>query len=391
MKRRLRPPYTAGMDYALTDEQRAVQKLARDFAQRTVAPLADSLDSEGVFRRDLFNQAAALGLASIPLPSAYGGGGADYLSYLLAIEELAAVSMAVAGPLSVHTLCQFPILAYGSEEQKATILPKLASGEWLAAFGLTEPNAGSDTAALQTSARKIDGGYVLNGTKLFITNGGEADVTVVMARTSPDGGRGITAFLVPGDTPGFRAGKQERTLGNRGTSTRELIFTECVVPESARLGAEGQGQKVALSALARGRVSVAAGALGVSRAAIDHAVRHLQTRQQFGQFLADFQGLQFMVADMATQTEAARALVYSVARMIDAGGSPITGAAMAKLFATDTAMKVATDAVQLLGGYGYTEEYPVARLFRDAKGAQIYEGTNQIQRVLIARDVLGRR
>jgi alkylation response protein AidB-like acyl-CoA dehydrogenase len=379
------------MDYALTDEQRAIQKLARDFAQRTVAPLADSLDSAGVFRRDLFKQAADVGLASVPLPSEYGGGGADYLSYLLAIEELAAVSTAVAGPLSVHTLCQFPILTYGSEEQKQTVLPKLASGEWLAAFGLTEPNAGSDTAALETTARKVAGGYVLNGTKLFITNGGEAEITIVMARTSPEGGKGITAFLVAKDTAGFRAGKKEHTLGNRGTSTRELIFEDCVVPDSARLGGEGQGQKVALSALAKGRVSVAASALGLSRAAIEHAVRHLQARKQFGQALAEFQGLQFMIADMATQTEAARALVYSVGRMIDAGGSSITGAAMAKLFATDTAMRVATDAVQLFGGYGYTEEYPVARLFRDAKGAQIYEGTNQIQRVLIARDVLGRR
>jgi alkylation response protein AidB-like acyl-CoA dehydrogenase len=379
------------MNYALTDEQRAVQKLARDFAQRTVAPLADSLDAEGVFRRDLFAQAAAIGLASIPLPSAYGGGGADYLSYLLAIEELASVSMAVAGPVSVHTLCQFPILAYGSEAQKSAILPRLATGEWLAAFALTEPNAGSDTAALETGARKVDGGYVLNGTKLFITNGGEAEITIVMARTSPEGGKGITAFLVPKDAPGFSAGKREPTLGNRGTATRELIFEACFVPDDARLGAEGQGQKVALSALAKGRVSVAAGAVGVARAAIAHAVGHLQTRKQFGQALAEFQGLQFMVADMATQTEAARALVYSVGRMIDAGDGSITGAAMAKLFATDTAMKVATDAVQLLGGYGYTEEYPVARLFRDAKGAQIYEGTNQIQRVLIARDVLGRR
>jgi alkylation response protein AidB-like acyl-CoA dehydrogenase len=379
------------MDYALTDEQRAIQKLARDFAQKTVAPLAEMLDSEGVFRRDLFAQAAALGLASVPLPSEYGGGGADYLSYLLVIEELATASMAVAGPLSVHTLCQFPILAYGSDEQKREILPRLATGEWLAAFGLTEPNAGSDTAALETSARKVDGGYVLNGTKLFITNGGEAEITIVMARTAPEGGKGITAFLVPKETSGFRAGKKERTLGNRGTSTRELIFEECFVPDTARLGAEGQGQKVALSALAKGRVSVAAGAIGVARAATEHAVKHLQTRKQFGQALAEFQGLQFMVADMATQTEAARALVYQVARMIDADQGSITGASMAKLFATDMAMKVTTDAVQLLGGYGYTEEYPVARLFRDAKGAQIYEGTNQIQRVLIARDVLGRR
>ena len=390
MNHRLRRGYTEGMDYGLTDEQRAIQRLARDFAQDIVAPLADSLDAEAVFRRDLFAQAAKLGLASVPLSAEWGGGGADYLSYLLVIEALAQVSQAVAGPISVHTLCQFPIAMYGTDDQKRAILPKLANGEWLAAFALTEPNAGSDTAALETSARPAAEGYVLNGTKLFITNGGDAEMTIVMARTSPEGGKGITAFLVPKDTPGFRAGKKERTLGNRGTSTRELIFEDCFVPDSARLGPVGHGQKVALSALAKGRVSVAAGSVGIAQAAIDHACLHLQQRKQFGQRLADFQGLQFMVADMATQTEAARALVYAAGRMIDAGGSAITAASMAKLFATDTAMKVTTDAVQLFGGYGFSEEYPVARLFRDAKGAEIYEGTNQIQRVLIARDLLGK-
>ncbi|MBC7541987.1 MAG: acyl-CoA dehydrogenase family protein [Candidatus Sericytochromatia bacterium] len=378
------------MDYGLTDDQRAIQRLARDFAQDIVAPLADSLDSDGVFRRDLFERAASLGLASVPLSADWGGGGADYLTYLLVIEALAQASMAVAGPISVHTLCQFPIAAYGTDDQRRAILPKMATGEWLAAFALTEPNAGSDTAALETSASKVDGGYLLNGTKVFITNGGDAEITIVMARTSPEGGKGITAFLVPKDTAGFGIGKKERTLGNRGTSTRELIFTDCFVPDSARLGPEGAGQRVALSALAKGRVSVAAGSVGVAQAAIDHACRHLKQRKQFGQRLAEFQGLQFMVADMATQTEAARALVYATGRMIDAGQSAVTEASMAKLFATDMAMKVTTDAVQLFGGYGFSEEYPVARLFRDAKGAQIYEGTNQIQRVLIARDFLGK-
>jgi alkylation response protein AidB-like acyl-CoA dehydrogenase len=390
MNQRLRHAYTEGMDHALTDEQRAIQRLARDFAQDIVAPLAESLDTAGVFNRELFARAAALGLASVPLSAEWSGGGADYLSYLLVMEALSEVSMAIAGPISVHTLCQFPIAAYGTEEQQRTVLPKLANGEWLAAFALTEPNAGSDTAALETSARRVDGGYLLNGTKIFITNGGDAEITIVMARTSPEGGKGITAFLVPKEADGFRPGKKERTLGSRGVSTRELVFQDCFVPDTARLGAEGQGQKVALAALARGRVSVAAGSVGVAQAAINHACLHLQQRKQFGQRLADFQGLQFMVADMATQTEAARALVYATGRMIDAGQPAITAASMAKLFATDTAMKVTTDAVQLLGGYGFSEEYPVARLFRDAKGAQIYEGTNQIQRVLIARDLLGK-
>jgi alkylation response protein AidB-like acyl-CoA dehydrogenase len=313
----------------------------------------------------------------------------DHTAFAILIEEVARVCASTAVIIDVHTSVGMePILNYGSESQKQRWLPRLASGEILGAFALTEPGAGSDAASLRTSARRVDGGYVLNGSKTFITNIGRAGTYIVMARTGDPGASGISAFVVEAGTPGLRCGPPFQKMGLNGSPTGELGLEDCRVGADALLGREGQGFAIAMTALDAGRIGISAQALGLAEGAIADAVEYVKQRHQFGQAVAGFQGLQFMLADMATQVEAARLMAYRAAALCDRGVPFTREASMAKLFCTDTAMSVAIDAVQLMGGYGYIEEFPAARRMRDAKAAQIYEGTNQVQRVVIARQLL---
>jgi alkylation response protein AidB-like acyl-CoA dehydrogenase len=333
--------------------------------------------------------AASLGLLGITIPEEYGGGGMDHTAFAILIEEISRFCASTAVIIDVHTSVGMePILTYGTEAQKQRWLPRLASGELLGAFALTEPGAGSDAASLRTTATAVDGGYVLNGSKTFITNLGRAGTYIVMARTGGPGAGGVSAFVVEAGTPGLRCGQPFQKMGLNGSPTGELHIDDCRVGADALLGTEGQGFAIAMSALDAGRIGISAQALGLAEGALDDAIEYLRQRQQFGRTLAEFQGLQFMVADMATQVEAARLMVYRAAALCDSGQPFTREASMAKLFCTDTAMSVTIDAVQLLGGYGYIEEFPMARRMRDAKASQIYEGTNQVQRVVIARQLL---
>jgi acyl-CoA dehydrogenase len=375
------------VDFSLTSEQRDIQKLVRQFAREVIMPRAAEIDETDEFPRDIIRQMGELGLMGLPIPEEYGGVGADFISYINAIEEISYASATVGVILAVHTsVGSFPILYFGTEEQKQKYLPKLASGEYLGAFALTEPGAGSDASAIRTRATREGDHYVLNGNKVFITNGGEADVYCVFATTDPTAGsHGITAFLVERDTPGFIVGKKEKKMGLNGSATCQLSFEDCKIPVSNRLGEEGNGFGVAMRLLDGGRIGIAAQAQGISRAAFDAANTYVRNRRQFGKELFDFQAVQFMLADMATKIAAAKWLIYHAATLKDQGLRCSREASMAKVFATDTAMQVTTDAVQLLGGYGYIKEYHVERYMRDAKITQIYEGSNQIQRMVIAR------
>jgi alkylation response protein AidB-like acyl-CoA dehydrogenase len=313
----------------------------------------------------------------------------DHTAFAILIEEISRFCASTAVIIDVHTSVGMePILMYGTEDQKQRWLPRLASGELLGAFALTEPGAGSDAASLRTTARAVDGGYVLNGSKTFITNLGRAGTYIVMARTGGPGATGVSAFVVEAGTPGLRCGRAFDKMGLNGSPTGELHLEDCRVDADALLGREGQGFAIAMSALDAGRIGISAQALGLAEGALEDAIEYLRQRQQFGKPLVEFQGLQFLLADMATQVEAARLLVYRAAALCDAGQPFTREASMAKLFCTDTAMRVTIDAVQLLGGYGYLEEYPMARRMRDAKASQIYEGTNQVQRMVIARQLL---
>ena len=366
-----------------------LRALARDFATREVAPLARRTDAEHRFPEEAIAKAAELGLLGITVPEEYGGGGMDHTAFAILIEEVARVCASTAVIIDVHTSVGMePILNFGSEGQKQRWLPRLASGEILGAFALTEPGAGSDAASLRTSARKVDGGYVLNGSKTFITNLGRAGTYIVMARSGGPGAAGVSAFVVEADATGLRCGQPFQKMGLNGSPTGELFLEDCVVGADALLGREGQGFAIAMTALDAGRIGISAQALGLAEGAISDAIEYVKQRHQFGKPVAEFQGLQFMLADMATQVEAARLLTYRAAALCDDGQPFTREASMAKLFSTDTAMSVAIDAVQLLGGYGYIEEFPAARRMRDAKAAQIYEGTNQVQRVVIARQLL---
>ncbi|MCL6632709.1 MAG: acyl-CoA dehydrogenase [Alicyclobacillus herbarius] len=375
------------MDFEFTPEQEQMRRLVREFARDVIAPRAKEIDERDEFPHDVVRQMGQLGLMGLPIPEAWGGVGADFVSYIAAIEEVSYASAALGVILAVHTsVGTFPILYFGSEEQKRKYLPRLCSGECIGAFALTEPDAGSDAKAIRTRARREGDTYVLNGSKVFITNGGVAGVYCVFAVTDPDkGSRGVSAFLVDADTPGFHIGKKERKMGLNGSSTCELLFEDCRVPATQRLGEEGEGFVIAMRLLDTGRIGIAAQALGIARAALDSARAHVQTRRQFGKPLAELEGVQFMLADMATRVEAATWLVYHAAWLRDQGRPCGKEASMAKLFASDTAMQVTTDAVQLFGGYGYSKEFPVERYMRDAKVTQIYEGTNQIQRLVIGR------
>lgn len=378
------------MNYQLSDEQAMIQEAARQFAREVVAPRAMQIDREGTFPADLVRKAAEMDLLGIVVPEQYGGAGLDHICFAIFVEQIAAVSGALAVILDVHTsVGTEPIIDWGTPEQKEKYLPRLASGELLGAFALTEPDAGSDAASLKTSAVRRGDCYVLNGTKTFITNAGAAGLYIVMARTSDaPGARGISAFIVENRTEGMRSGEPMHKLGLHGSPTGELILEDAVVPAENLLAPEGQGFKVAMKALDSGRIGISAQAVGLAQGALDLAVDFARERTQFGQPISRFEAIQFMLADMATAVDAARLMTWQAAATCDEGKPFTHMAAMTKLFATDTAMSVTTDAVQIFGGYGYIKEFPIERYMRDAKATQIYEGTNQIQRVVIARELL---
>jgi len=378
------------MDFELTKQQKLAQKTARLFAERELAPFAQAWDEGMVFPAEALKKCAALGFMGISIPKEYGGCGLDSISYVLIIEELARCCASTAIIVSVHnSVCAYPIFALGTEEQKQRYLIDLASGNKLGAFALTEPNAGSDPSSIETMAELQGGHYELNGTKTFITSGGTADTVVVMACTDrKKRGRGITAFIVEKGWPGFTVGAKENKLGIRASDTCELIFENCPVPATNVLGGAGGGLSAALNALTFGRVGVGAQALGVARCAMQSCTAYSIQRKQFGRRLADFQAMQWMIADMATQIEAARLLIFRAAVLKDQGRPFATEASMAKLYASEVAMQTATKAVQIHGGYGCMKDYKVERCFRDAKVIEIYEGTSEIQRLIIARNVI---
>ncbi|WP_126428940.1 acyl-CoA dehydrogenase [Brevibacillus marinus] len=378
------------MDFRLTEEQEMIRRMVREFAESQVAPTAAERDEEERFDRAIFEQMAELGMTGIPWPEQYGGAGADYLSYVLAVEELSRVDASIGVTLSAHvSLASWPIYKFGTEEQKQTFLRPLAEGKKIGAYCLTEPGSGSDAAAMRTTAVKDGGEYVLNGSKIFITNGGEADIYIVFAITDPAlKHKGISAFIVEKGTPGFAIGKKEKKLGIRSSPTVEVIFDNARVPAENRLGQEGQGFAIAMMTLDGGRNGIAAQALGIAQGALDHALAYAKERHQFGKPIASLQAIQFKLAEMATKIEAARLLTYQAAWLEDRGLPYGKASAMSKLFASDIAMEVTTEAVQIFGGYGYTREYPVERFMRDAKITQIYEGTNEIQRLVISNHLL---
>ena len=375
--------------FVLTAEERIVRDTARAFARDRLAPTVALRDEEERYDRALFDGMAQVGLAGLPYPERYGGGGMGTFPWVVALEELAAADMGMAVSLSVHVLAQLPILTFGTDEQKDRFLPRMTSGELLGAFALTEPGAGSDAAALSLAARREGNDYLLDGSKIWITNGAHAGVTVAFATVDKSKGReGITAFVVEAGTPGLRVAGHERKMGIRDTVSAELVFDGARVPATNRLGEEGQGLKVALSALGAGRISIAACCVGLARAAMEHAVRYAAERKQFGRPIADQEMIQAMLAEMAAGVEAARLLTWRAARLRDAGQPINAPSSMAKWIASDTAMRVTTDAVQVYGGAGYSRDNPVERFMRDAKGAQIYEGTNQIHRLIIAQHLI---
>ncbi|MEV6087133.1 acyl-CoA dehydrogenase family protein [Streptomyces parvulus] len=372
-----------------TDEARDLISLVRDIAQREIAPSAAEEEDAGRFPREVFALLSESGLLGLPYDAQSGGGEQPYEIYLQVLEEFAAARLTVGLGVSVHTLACYALAAYGTKEQQADHLPAMLGGGLLGAYCLSEPASGSDAASLRTKAVREGDDWVIDGTKAWITHGGVADFYTVMARTGEDGPRGITAFLVPADAEGLSAAVPEKKMGLKGSPTAQIHFDGVRVPDDRRLGDEGQGFAIALSALDSGRLGIAACAIGVAQAALDEAVAYAAQRRQFGKPISDFQGLRFMLADMATRIEAGRALYLAAARLRDAGRPFAKQAAMAKLFCTDAAMAVTTDAVQVLGGYGYTADFPAERLMREAKVLQIVEGTNQIQRMVIARHLAG--
>lgn len=378
------------MNYFLTDDQLEMQEIARRIAVEKIKPLSEKYDEEGTFPWDIVEIMRQSDLFAILIPEEYGGISGKVADLAIVTEELCAVDMGISLAFGVTGLGMYPILIAGSEEQKQKYLSQIASGERLAAFGLTEAGAGSDVGAMATTARKEGGHYVLNGTKQWISNGGEAEIYTVFAMTDPEkGARGCSAFIVEKGTPGFNFGKKENKMGIRANSTRELVFEDCAVPAENLLGREGTGFITAMKVFDKSRPMVGAQAVGVARGAFEVAIKYSKERQQFGKPISSFQAVQFMLADMATQIEAARALVMQTARMIDNGDKNYSKeSAMCKYFASDVAMQVTTDAVQILGGYGYMKEYPVEKMMRDAKILQIYEGTNQIQRGIVAANLL---
>ncbi|GCD48248.1 acyl-CoA dehydrogenase family protein [Streptomyces paromomycinus] len=372
-----------------TEEARDLLALVRDLLDREIKPVAAEQEEAGRFPRETFALLSESGLLSLPYAEEFGGGDQPYEVYLQVLEELAAARLTVGLGVSVHTLACHALAEFGTKEQRAAHLPAMLGGGLLGAYCLSEPASGSDAASLTTRAVRDGDTWTLEGTKAWITHGGVADFYTVLARTGDKGARGITAFLVPGDAEGLTAAAPERKMGMKGSPTAQLHFDGVRVPDARRIGDEGQGFTIALSALDSGRLGIAACAIGIAQAALDEALEYTASRQQFGRPIADFQGLRFMIADMATQIEAGRSLYLAAARLKDAGLPFSKEAAMAKLFCTDAAMRVTTDAVQLLGGYGYTLDFPAERYMREAKVLQIVEGTNQIQRMVVARHLAG--
>ncbi|CAH0128208.1 acyl-CoA dehydrogenase [Peribacillus sp. YIM B13472] len=377
------------MQFKLTEEHEMIRKMVRDFAKNEVAPTAAERDEEERFDREIFDKMAELGLTGIPWPEEYGGIGSDYLAYCIAIEELSRVCASTGVTLSAHTsLAGWPIYKFGSEEQKQKYLRPMAQGEKIGAYGLTEPSSGSDAGGMRTTAKLVGDEYVISGSKIFITNGGIADTYVVFALTDPESKqKGTSAFIIEKDFPGFSVGKKEKKLGIRSSPTTEIIFDECRVPKENLLGKEGEGFKIAMMTLDGGRNGIAAQAVGIAQGALDAAVDYAKERVQFGKPISAQQGIGFKLADMATGVEASRLLTYQAAWLESVGLPYGKESAMSKLFAGDTAMKVTTEAVQVFGGYGYTKDYPVERYMRDAKITQIYEGTQEIQKLVISRMV----
>ncbi|WP_281520028.1 acyl-CoA dehydrogenase [Acidaminococcus timonensis] len=378
------------MDFNLTEDQQMIKDMAKDFAEKFLAPTVEERDKNHTFDRNLINKMLETGFGGVCFPEEYGGMGLDVLSYILAVEELSKVDDGTGITLSADvSLCATPIALFGTEEQKQKYLAPICEGTHLGAFGLTEPSAGTDASAQQTTAVLKGDKYILNGSKIFITNGKEADTYVIFAMTDKSQGvHGISAFIVEKGMPGFRFGKLEDKMGGHTSITAELIFEDCEVPKENLLGKEGEGFKIAMETLDGGRIGVAAQALGIAEGALAAAVKYSKEREQFGRPISKFQALQFMMADMATKIEAARYLVYNAA-MLKQEGKPFSeAAAMAKCYASDIAMEVTTDAVQIFGGYGYTVDYPAERYMRNAKITQIYEGTNQVMRIVTSRALL---
>ncbi|MDD5622290.1 MAG: acyl-CoA dehydrogenase family protein [Actinomycetota bacterium] len=380
------------MRYLLTEEQKMIVDICRQIVSERIVPVRAELDESGTFPREIIDEVGKSDLFRIFIPEEYEGMGTGIFEVCLATEELSRGDLSVATSYAASGLGIIPILIAGSEEQKKKFLPGLASGSKLAAFGLTESEAGSDAGSIRTTAKKDGDHYILNGTKQWITNGGEADIYTIFTMTDPRKGiRGASAIIVEKGTPGFEFGKKENKLGIRASATRELIFTDCKVPKENLLGSEGMGFIIAMKTFDQSRPAVGAQAVGVAQGALEEALNYSKIRKQFGTPIASFQAIQHMLADMETNLEAARALVYHAAKVIDSGEKNVTRlASMAKLFASDMAMKVTIDAVQILGGYGFMKEYPVEKMMRDAKITQIYEGTNQIMRNIIALDMIKR-
>jgi acyl-CoA dehydrogenase len=378
------------MKFQFTEEQKIMRRIVREFAKNEVSPEIDRMEHEDRFPIELVKKMGKLGLMGIPIPETYGGSGMDYTSYIIAIHELAIVSPTLGAILSVHTsVGTNPILFFGSETQKEKYVPNLASGNYIGAFALTEPGAGSDAANLQTRATKEGDFYRLNGSKMFITNGEAADTFIVFAKTDSSlGHKGITAFVVEKGTPGFSHGKAERKMGLHGSSTVSLQFDGAMVPVQNRLGEEGQGFQIAMANLNKGRIGIAAQSLGIAEGAFNHALAYAKERKQFGRSISTQQAISFKLADMATQIEAAKLLVYQAADLVERDQPCTKEASMAKLFASRTAVKTAIEAVQVFGGYGYTEDYPIERYFRDSKITEIYEGTSEIQHLVISKQLL---
>ena len=377
------------MDFELSEEARMIQETARRFSENELAPNAAEVDEKEIFPREAWKKLSELGFAGLLTPEKYGGLGLDYVTMAAVMEELGKGCIATAGTYSVHLTTQFMVLKYGTEEQRLWLLPQMTSGEKIGALALTEPNAGSDVSSMKSRAEPRNGRYLINGTKIFITTAREAEIYLVLAKTDPSlTHKGISTFIVEKGTHGFSFGKLEEKMGYRGSPTGELVFTDCAVPVNQRLGREGTGFAMVMDGLDCGRLSVGALSLGIAQVAFDTAIKHVKGREQFGQSIGSFQGIQWMLSDMATEISASRWLLYHAASLADKKKPFTKEASMAKCYATDTAMRVTTDAVQLFGGYGYIKEFPVERYMREAKIFQIVEGTNQIQRTIIARELL---
>jgi butyryl-CoA dehydrogenase len=378
------------MDFELTEEQKIIQKTIRDFSHNELAPVADEIDQAEEFARKNFERMADLGLTGMILPDEYGGSGHGELSLAIAIEEIASACASTADILDTHLiLCAGPIYHWGSEGQKKTFLPSLAKGEKVGSFGVTEPDAGSDIGSIKASAVKHGDSYILNGQKTFITNGDVSDTAIIFAGIPELMPRGMTAFIVEYGRPGFSKGKKFKKLGMHGATNCEYFFEDCSIPEANRLGEEGKGMRIALSTLDHGRIGIAAQAVGIARAVLENSTEYSRTRVQFGATISKNQAISWKLADMATEIEAARFLVYNAAYLAEKGRPFSKNAAMAKLYASELAMKAATWGIQIFGGYGYMMEYPMQRYFRDAKLTEIYEGTSEVQRMVISREVLG--